>query len=71
MVLFGNFDLEKAYDRIDWNFLEKVLINFNLNDKWVKQWHVSYKEALFFLWNGETLNEFKPTRGLGQGDPLP
>lgn len=59
-------DLEKAYDRIDWNFLTKVLANFNLNEGWIKfiMNCVSQVETSI-MWNWETLNSFKPTRGLG------
>lgn len=28
-------NLEKAYDRISWEFLEKVLRSFNLNENWI------------------------------------
>lgn len=29
-------NLKKAYDRISWNFLEKVLINFNFSNNIIK-----------------------------------
>ena len=29
-------DLEKACDKVSWEFLEKALINFNFNPKWIK-----------------------------------
>lgn len=64
-------DLEKAYDMMDWNFIEKVLWEFNFSDKWVKliMICVTLGESSI-LWNGETLNALKPICGLRQGDPL-
>ena len=64
-------DLEKAYDKISWDFLGKALFNINLNVKWVKLimscvsgGHTSV------LWNGEPLPQITQRRGLRQGDPL-
>jgi len=32
-------------------------------------WGITYSRTKV-LWNGEALEEFKPGRGIGQGDPL-
>lgn len=64
-------DLEKAYDKISWEFLEKTLINFNFDRKWISI-IMSYvtKGETVILWNGYPLDPIKARRGLSQGDPL-
>lgn len=69
--IIWKIDLEKAYERIEWNFLEKVLFNFNFNENLIKLIMACVtKGSTSIIWNGETLNAFKPTRGLKQGDSL-
>ncbi|KAM0834186.1 hypothetical protein ACQ4PT_063778 [Festuca glaucescens] len=64
-------DLSKAYDRVDWVFLEDVMHKMGFAHQWVR-WimlcvtTVRYSVKL----NGALLEAFTPTRGLRQGDPL-
>lgn len=64
-------DLEKAYDHINWTFLEKVLEAVGFEDQLIKLiMFCICSSSLAIIWNGEILEEFKPQRGLRQGDLL-
>jgi hypothetical protein len=64
-------DLAKAYDRVDWNYLEQVLVKLGFHRTWV-QWIMSCVTTVRYTvrFNGVLLDTFQPTRGLRQGDPL-
>jgi hypothetical protein len=64
-------DLSKAYDRVDWSFLEGLLLKLGFNDKWVS-WIMTCVTSVKFCVqvNGNMTKEITPTRGLRQGDPL-
>lgn len=64
-------DLKKAYDRIDWGFLEQVLSKVGFGSMLVKVILSCLRNSeLAVIWNGVRLDPFHPERGLRQGDPL-
>eukprot|EP00253_Pinus_taeda_P033746 PITA_33746 len=62
-------DLSKAYDRINWQYLEEILRSFGFNNRWIR-WVLSCISTPNFsiLVNGTPLKTFKASRGIRQGD---
>lgn len=64
-------DMKKAYDRVDWKFLEKLIKRMGFSGRWVL-WimccirSVSYRLVL----NGKKTEGFRLQRGLRERDPL-
>ncbi|GJW00158.1 RNA-directed DNA polymerase, eukaryota, reverse transcriptase zinc-binding domain protein [Tanacetum coccineum] len=64
-------DLHKAYDTVNWNFLEDILKGFGFHEKMVN-WIMKCVTSTSFsiVVNGESCSFFKGGRGLRQGDPM-
>lgn len=64
-------DLSKAYDRINWQYLEEILGSFGFGNRWIKWVHSLISTPNFsILVNGTPSKTFKSSRGIRQGDPL-
>lgn len=69
MVL--KLDISKAYDRVNWNFLFKVLKAMGFEDKLIKLIRECISTVTYVvLLNGNPLEKFRASKGLCQGDPL-
>ncbi|CAL1353594.1 unnamed protein product [Linum trigynum] len=69
MVL--KIDLEKAYDRLRWDFLRDTLMEIGLPSSWINcVMFCVENNQMRLLWNGELSGPIIPTRGVRQGDPL-
>eukprot|EP00253_Pinus_taeda_P027885 PITA_27885 len=64
-------DLSKAYDRLSWNYLGKVLESFGFSRRWIDWIHSLISSPIFsILVNGTPSKTFTASRGIRQGDPL-
>lgn len=64
-------DTPKAYDKVNWEFLFKVLLKLGFNQKMVSMIRECVTMVQFLvLINGTPRGCFKAKKGIRQGDPL-
>ncbi|GAU10944.1 hypothetical protein TSUD_112380 [Trifolium subterraneum] len=70
-LLLFKVDFEKAYDSMDWDYLNEVMVKMNFPSQlmgWMKACVMTASASV--LVNGSPTDEFPFERGLRQGDPL-
>ena len=64
-------DMNKAYDRVNWVFLLKVLKAYGSPDHWIRLIYQCISTVTYrILVNGQVSEAFIPQCGLRQGDPI-
>lgn len=69
-AMIVKIDLEKTYDRMDWEFLEEILREVDFTIRLVQVILNCIKSThILVIWNGERLQEFQP-EGTETGRPV-
>ena len=62
-----NVDLEKAFDRLRWEFIEDTLLDIGLPQPMINLiMQCLTSSSMQVLWNGKPSSTFKPQRGIRQ-----
>lgn len=67
-----NLNMRKAYNRLEWDYLKKIMVHLGFHQLWVHMIMEIVKTLSFsILYNVDKLESFNPTKGIRQGDPIP
>lgn len=62
-------DVSKAYDGLEWNFIEGMLNKFGFHEVWIQRLMVCIQTVTYsFIQQGTIFGEVIPQRGIRQGD---
>jgi hypothetical protein len=68
--MFLKMDMEKAFDRMECNFLLSIMEKLGFSPTWLAWIRICISSSFSILLNGNPFGLFSPKRGLRQGDPL-
>jgi hypothetical protein len=64
-------DMSKAYDKVEWFFLEVVMTKMGFAERWVSLIMACVRSVSYsIVVNGTPVGHINPSRGLRQGDPI-
>ena len=64
-------DMQKAYDHVEWPYLQVIMTKLGFHELWVNMIMRLVSTFSFSVpFNGDRLDNFKPTKGIRQGDPI-
>ncbi|XP_074352667.1 uncharacterized protein LOC141691812 [Apium graveolens] len=70
-VVVLKLDISKAYDRLEWGFVEKMLRKFNFHLVWIDRIMRCMSTVCYsFFRDGKIFGNVRPQRGVRQGDPI-
>jgi hypothetical protein len=64
-------DMSKAYDHVEWVFLEAVMRRLGFDERWIHLVMSCVRSVQYsVVVNGNPMGNIHPTRGIRQGDPI-